>query len=798
MKLSLKTLRDYVDIPVSVEEYTEKMIRTGTAVEGAEHLGAEIENVVVGRVLTCENVEGSDHLHLCTVDVGGEAPLQIVCGAPNVGVGKLVPVALDGAKLPGGMKIKKGKLRGIVSEGMLCAATELKVPQDLYDSVGDEGLLIFNEDYPLGSDVRPIFGLDDTAVDFEILANRPDCLCALGIARETAAALGSNLHIPPVQVKESIGKMADEVKVSVLDSDLCPRYAARVIQNVRIAPSPAWLRQYLHAAGLRSINNIVDITNFVMLEYGHPMHAFDLSHVRGKEIIVRRAKAGEQLTTLDGIERTLRTDDLVICDKEGATGLAGIMGGEESEITEATQTVMFECASFDRTAIRLTARAMGMRTESSGRFERGVAPETVMDALERACMLVNELDAGDVASGVVDIYPAPKAPRVITASVRAIQGRSGVAIPAQDMQRILAKLCFEVSLDGDTLIATVPPFRSDVEAEADLCEEVLRIYGYDHIGTDALKGETTQGGISPMLRLKNRAAGILGGLGYFEIMNYSFTGFKEIAKLGLAADDLRMQPMPIRNPLGEDTAVMRPTLVPDMLRTLAFNMNHATEAAGLYEMAALFDHHHPTAEGLPTETQSLCIGAYGSDVSFFSVRTVCEALLRMGDVAFDIVPGGDPYYHPGRVARLMHEGNVLAQIGEVHPNVREAFDMPKRAVIAEMNLALLLKLAQPMGEIKPLPRFPGITRDLALVMAENVAVGPLMADMRTAAGKLLENITMFDVYRNATQVGINLKSVAFSLAFRAPDRTLTDAEVQKALDKVQKLCAEKYDAVVRG
>lgn len=797
MKLSLKMLREYVDIPVTPEEYAERMIMAGTAVEGLEDLGAELEKVVVGKVLTCENVEGSDHLHLCTVDVGGGGPLQIVCGAPNVTVGVLVPVALDGARLPGGVKIKKGKLRGMVSEGMLCSATELKIPQELYPSIGDEGLLLFKEEYPLGSDVRPIFGLDDVAVDFEILANRPDCLSALGIARESAAALGTTLHIPPVTVKEAGGDILSEVGVRVEDPDLCPRYAARVIKNVRIAPSPAWLRQYLHGAGLRSINNIVDITNYVMIEYGHPMHAFDLSKVRGKEIIVRRAKAGEALTTLDGVERQLRTEDLLICDRDGATGLAGIMGGEESEIREGTQEVMFECASFDRTAIRLTARALGMRTESSGRFERGVAPGTVMDAMNRALMLVNLLDAGDVVGGVIDLYPSPKVPQVITASVKRIQDRAGVEIPAQAMKEILERLSFQVTLEGDVLTVTVPSFRGDLDGEADLCEEVLRIYGYDHIGVAALRGETTQGGVSPMMRMKNRIAAILGGLGYDEIMNYSFTGLKEIAKLGLPESDPRMRPMPIRNPLGEDTAVMRSTLAPDMLRTLAFNMNHSTEEARLYEMAAVFDHHQPTEEGLPTETQWLCLGAYGS-VDFFTVRGAVEAILRALDIPWEVAPGGDSYYHPGRVARLASGNAVYAQVGEVHPTVTEAFDMKRRAVVAEVNLALLLRDQKPMGEVKPLPRFPGMTRDLALVMDEAVAVGPLMMDMKTAAGNLLENISMFDVYRSLQQVGFKKKSVAFSLAFRAADRTLTDGEVQKAMDKVQKLCAEKYGAVVRG
>ncbi len=797
MKLSLKMLREYVDIPVTPEEYAERMIMTGTGVEGAENLGAELENVVVGKVLTCEKVEGSDHLHACTVDVAGESPLHIVCGAPNVGVGKLVPVAMDGARLPGGVKIKKGKLRGLVSEGMLCSATELKIPQELYPSVGDEGLLIFQEEHPLGSDVRPILGLDDTAVDFEILANRPDCLCALGIARETAVALNTALHIPKAQVKEAGGNIAEEVKVRVEDPDLCPRYMARVIKNVRIAPSPAWLRQHLHAAGLRSINNIVDITNYVMLMCGHPMHAFDLAKVRGKEIVVRRAKAGETLTTLDGIPRSLRPDDLVICDRDGATGLAGIMGGEESEIRESTRDVMFECASFDRTAVRLTARTLGMRTESSGRFERGVAAETVKDAMDRALALVNLLDAGDVVAGEIDLYPSPKPPRQIVASVGRIQDRAGVDIAPVAMKEILEKLHFQVTLEGDRLTALVPPFRGDLDGEADLCEEVLRFYGFQHIGVQPLKGETTQGGVSPMMRLKNRASAILRGMGYYEIMNYSFTGKKEIAKLGLPDSDLRMQPMEIRNPLGEDTAVMRSTLVPDMLRTLAFNMNHATEEASLYEMAAVFDAHHPTAEGLPAEEQQLALGVYGPKADFFAVRGAVEALLRASGIAYEVVAGGDSYYHPGRVARLVQGDTVYAQVGEAHPGLREAFDLPKRAVVAEVSLHLLLRDERPMGEIKPLPRFPGMTRDLALVMGESVAVGPLMKDMTAAAGSLLESIALFDVYRGL-QVGVNKKSVAFSLAFRAADRTLTEAEVQKAMDKVQKLCAEKYEAVIRG
>ncbi len=795
MRLSMEMLRDYAEIPVSPKEYEERMIMTGTSVEGVEDLGGEIDKVVVGRVLTCEGVEGT-HLHQCTVDVGGEEPLHIVCGAPNVAAGELVAVALDGAKLPGGVKIKKGKLRGMVSEGMLCSATELKIPQELYPSVGDEGILVFEDEHPLGADIKPIVGLNDVAVEFEILANRPDCLCALGVARETAAALGTSFRAPEISVTEAGGDIRSEVTVDVQAPDLCPRYAARVIRNVRVAPSPMWLRKYLHGAGLRSINNVVDITNFVMLEYGHPMHAFDLDKVRGKQIIVRRAKDGETLKTLDGEERALRASDLVICDSERATGLAGVMGGEESEITEATRTVMFECASFDRTAIRLTSRALGLRTESSGRFERGVSPASVGEALERACMLVNQLDAGDVVSGVIDLYPAPITMKPVTASIARISERAGVPIPAEDCVRILEKLMFKVERDGDTLTVTPPDFRADVEGEADVCEECLRMYGYEHIGCTRLRGETTQGGVGPMLRLKNRARGLLQGLGYLEVMNYSFVSPRMIEKLGLPEGDARLDPMPIRNPLGEDTSVMRPTLAPGMLNTLSFNMNHGVETARLYEAAAVFDHHKPTDEGLPTETQTLCLGAYGEGIDFYSVRGALEALLRAEGVRYAVEPGADAYYHPGRSARLTCGGETLAQLGEAHPDVREAYDLPKRAVMAELNLNLLLSLSTPMGELKPLPRFPSVARDLALAMDERVPVGPLMAAMKKAAGSLLESIRMFDVYRGA-QVGLSKKSVAFTLTFRAPDRTLTEPEIAKAMEKVRKACDEQ-GAQIRG
>ena len=797
MKIPMQWIGAYTPISLEPQAYMDRMIMCGDGVEGYENLGAEVENVVVGRVLTCVPHPDSDHLRVTTVDVGEGEPLQIVCGAPNCEAGILVPVAKVGARLPGGVKIKKGKLRGVASEGMLCSSEELGVPVELYPSVGAAGLLIFQEDYPLGADVRPILGIDDTVMDFEVLANRPDCLSVWGMARETAVACGSTFHKPEITVKESGGDIHDYVQVEVRDPDLCPRYVARVIKDVRVGPSPMWLRKYLHGAGMRSINNVVDITNFVMLETGHPMHAFDLDMVEGRHIIVRRAVEGEHITTLDGKAHALTSGQLVICDASKPSCVAGIMGGEESEITEKTRTMMFECAVFDRAATRVTSRALGIRTESSGRFEKGVSVKTAMEAMDRACQLINELDAGDVVSGVIDLYPEPAQQQVVTGSCKRIAQRTGVDIPPEEIERILTALYFDVKREGDALTAVVPDFRQDVEGEADLSEEVLRIYGYDKIPSTLLRGETTPGGRSDRMRLKDDLAGQLQGMGYYEIMNFSFLSPKDIEKLNLPAGDERLQPLQIRNPLGEDTSVMRSTLVPGMLKTLALNMNHGNETACLYEAAAVFDPLHPTAEGLPTETQTLCLGVYGKEEDFYTLRGAVEQLLRHRGIAFDIVPGGESYHHPGRCARLMQGETVLCTLGEVHPAVRENFDMPARALVAEINLKTIAALSQPMGAVKPMPRYPAVSRDLSLVMAESSSVGPLMADMAKAAGAILEDVKLFDVYRSAA-LGADMKSVAFAFVFRGADRTLTEQEITAAMDKILKVAAEKYNAVIRS
>lgn len=796
MKVSKKWIEQYAAIPVSVEEYQQQMILHGTGIEGVEDLSATVHGVVVGRILSIMPHTNSDHMLICQVDVGDQQ-VQIVTGAQNIQVGDLVPVALEGATLPGGKRIRASKLRGELSQGMLCAGPELGVPVDLYPSVGDAGILVFQEEHPLGVDVKSILGIDDAVIDFEILANRPDCQCVWGVARETAAIMGTAFRKPDISVDVVPGTVEEYVRIQVEDEALCPRYVGRVVKNVRIAPSPMWMRAALHAAGVRSINNIVDITNYVMLETGHPMHAFDLEKVRDAHIIVRRARPGEALRTLDGKLRELTPEMLVISDQTAATGIAGIMGGEESEITDQTATLLFECAAFDRTSVRITSRSLGMRTESSGRFEKGVCPATAREAMDRACQLVRMLDAGEVVEGIYDHYPHPVLPQEITASVARISRRAGVEIPAEDMVRILSMLHFKATLQGDMLRAYPPIFRQDIDGEADLCEEVLRIYGYHHLKPTTLRGETTLGGRSPRVRMRDQVKRILVGMGYYEVVNFSFVSPKWVAKLQLSADDPRQTQLKLLNPLGEDTSVMRSSLVPSMFNVLSFNHNHSNAEALLFETAPVFDNMERKAGELPQENWMLCVGAYGDTLDFYHLRSVVIELFRQFGIEASIEIGGEPYHHPGRSATLYAQGQVVATLGEVHPDVGESFDLPRRALLAEVHLEQILALQKPLGRVNPLPRFPAITRDLALVMDEGALVGKIQEAIQQAGGELLERVEVFDVYRGA-QVLTGRKSVAFSLTFRDTERTLSDADVVPLFERIVATCAQKFDAYIRS
>ncbi|MHC1785870.1 MAG: phenylalanine--tRNA ligase subunit beta [Christensenellales bacterium] len=797
MKTSMNWLRCYTPISLDDQAYMEAMIRTGTAVERVERLGDSLDQVVVGRVVSCLPHENSDHLHVCQVDVGAGDLLQIVCGAPNVAEGQLVPVALVGAKLPGGLEIKPGKLRGVASNGMLCSASELLVPQDLYPSVGEAGLLVFGEDHPLGSPVRLALGLDDAVVDVEVLANRPDLLSVWGLARESAAVLDLPFTLPRLDYREGPGDIRDYVAIRIEDEERCPRYAGRVIRNVRVAPSPLWLRSFLHAAGMRSINNIVDITNYVMLETGHPMHAFDLQQVRGGQIIVRTAGLGESLTTLDGRQHALVGGELLICDGQGPIGLAGIMGGLESEITGDTRDILFECAAFERAQTRVTARSLGIRTEASGRFERGVNPATVMTALDRACHLVEALGAGEVVGGCYDYYPHPQQRPPVVGSVQRIAGRTGVAISGEEMVSLLERLQFEVSLAGDRLSATPPLFRQDIEQEADLCEEVLRLAGYDRIPSTRLRGEATSGGDSLRRRRQSGLQAVLSGLGYDEIINFSFFGQKQLDSLNLPPDDKRLNALRILNPLGEDTALMRTTLAPDMIRVLGLNMAHGNKEARLYEFGTLYDALTRTEEGLITERPCLSLGCYGPDLGFYPMRDAVLTLLAQQGIAYDIKAAESSYLHPGRCAVISAGSTNIALVGEVHPDIADAFGLTERACLAEIDLAALYAGSEPMGHVQDLPRMPSVGRDIALVLSETQPLLPVLQAIRRAGGALLEETQLFDVYRGA-QLPEGKKSVAFSLSFRAADRTLEEKEIAALMDKIQRSCRMQFGAEVRG
>lgn len=785
MKVPMKWLKEYVDINMPAEEYASKMVMTGTAVEGVEKTGEQFEKVVAGKVLSCVDHPNSDHLHVCMVDVGEAEPLQIVCGAPNVHEGMRVAVALDGARLPGG-KIKKGKMRGEVSMGMLCSGPELDVPAGLYPHIGDEGILEIFEDVAPGTDVKQVFGLGDDIIDFEILANRPDCLSVWGLARESSAVLEEHFVMPEIAVEETgAGTFDDYAKVEVQDDVLCPRYCARVITDVKIGPSPKWMREYLYGAGVRPINNIVDITNFVMLETGHPMHAFDLSKVKEQTIVVRRARPGEHLTTLDGKEHALDETMLVISDRENATGLAGIMGGEESEIVDDTASVLFECAAFERANNRVTARKLGIRTESSGRFEKGVCPETALEALNRACMLVNMLECGKVVPGCYDNYPNPKPPVEIDAEVGRICRRIGVDVPAETMEDILNRLYIDTTLiGGDLLHCEVPAFRQDMETEADVSEEVLRMYGYDHIPSTLMNGVTMAGHRNPVTVFADRVKAALVGMGLFEVLNYSFISPKWIDAMDLPEDDARRAPVLLRNPLGEDTSVMRTSLVPSMLNTVANNLNRGNGAGRLFELSKTFAPGEKAGD-LPVERNALCLAAFGDGADFYTVKNIVVGLLAKFGVTAAIEAAGDGYYHPGRKAVMSVDGVKLAALGEIHPDVAERFDIRGRVILAEVDLDALMPLEKDFYGVKPLPRFPAVSRDIAVVVDEQVGAGTMMDAIRKAAAKTLEDVKLFDIYRGE-KLGAGRKSVAYAITLRAPDRTLTDEEINNTMDKVLK------------
>jgi phenylalanyl-tRNA synthetase beta chain len=789
MNLSRKWLSAYTDIKVSSKEYADKMTMSGSKVELTREPSAEIKNVVVGRVIAIERHPDSDHMWVAQLDVGQGEPVQIVTGAQNVRAGDLVPVALHKSLLPCGKKIEKGKLRGVMSGGMLCSLSELNLDRHDFPYADEDGILILQEDCKPGDNIAPVIGADDSIVEFEITNNRPDCLSVLGLARESAVTFGTELQIPEPTVKGSGGDIGEHLTIEIMSPDLCPRYTGRMIKNIKIEPSPKWMRQRLRAAGVRPINNIVDITNYVMLEYGQPMHAFDYACLEGGRIVVRTARPGEVMNTLDGTPRALTADMLVIADANKPVGVAGVMGGENSEITKNTKYAVFESANFNGISIRKTAMALGMRTDASSRFEKGLDPENTLRAVQRACQLVEELGAGEVLEGVIDITAKRYVPRALALEPEKICRLLGADIPVSFMIETLRQLGF--TCDGE--LVTVPSWRADVEHYSDLAEEVARFYGYNVIEPTMFGGETVAGGLTTRQALERRAGELLRGMGWSEIYTYSFISPSAYDKIALGENSPLRGSTVILNPLGEDTSVMRTTALPSMLETLSRNASYRNQNVRLYELAKVY---RPSDETLPDERLILTLGAYGK-TDFFAVKGCVEALfkeLRVTEVRFE-TDGDNTSYHPGRCAAVFSGAAPVGVIGQVHPEVTKNYDLGE-TYTAELDFTALLCVRASESKYVPLPRFPSIMRDLALVCDKTVTVAALTACIRRGGGSLLRSVELFDVY-TGSQVPEGKKSVAFSLTLRADDATLTDADADAVTKKVLSLLVTELGAVIR-
>ncbi len=795
MKLNRKWLHEeFVDLShISDKEFVEKLTVFGQKVETWERMDAEIKNVKVGRVVSIVRHENSDHMWVCQVDVGEEEPVQIVTGAQNVHEGDLVPAALHNSYLPGGVHITKGKLRGEKSNGKLCSFAELGLTQnDLPEAYADGIWILNDEDCKPGDDINLVIGNDDTIVDFEITNNRPDCYSIIGLARESAAAFGMQMkHHEPVVKGSDAGSIFDYLDVEVPAENLCNRYSSRMVANVRIAPSPKWLRQRLRANGVRPINNIVDITNYVMLEYGQPMHAFDYRYVSSGKIVVREAEEGETLTTLDGNVRNLKPGMLVIADENKPIGLAGIMGGENSEILDDTTTVVFESANFNGTSIRQTALALGMRTESSGKFEKNLDPMMTVPAVQRACELVELLECGDVLDGIIDIINYVPEARTLPLEVAKINRLLGTEISKEEMVKYLNLL--EIPVEGDTI--QVPSFRPDLNLMADIAEEVGRSYGYNEIPITALK-TSTQGGYSPYMLAENQAGLLCRSLGYSEIITYSFVSPAIFDQIRLPADSPLRNTLKIQNPLGEDTSIMRTIALPSMLDILSRNFAYHNKAVKLYELAKIY----LPVEGqvLPEEPKMLVLGTYGANETFFTLKGELEAIfkgLRMPKASYEAVCD-NPSYHPGRCARVSMSGIAIGYMGQVHPKVAANYGIDTEVYCVEIDFTKLFTLRLPDPTYIPLPKYQSASRDLSFICDESVTVAQAEDVIITAAGKLLRGVKLFDIYRG-TGVPDGKKSMAFSLELRADDRTLTDTDTEGVTGKVLAALKDKLNAVLR-
>ncbi len=794
MNTPISWMKAYVpDLDVDVQEFVDKMTLSGSHVEGYEKKDKNLEKIVVGRIETMEKHPDADKLVVCQVNVGSES-LQIVTGAKNVKVGDLIPLVLDGGKVaaahgddneyPDGIKIKKGKLRGVESNGMMCGIEELGSSRDFYPEAPEDGVYVF----PEGSSVKPgddavhALGLDDTVVEYEITSNRVDCFSMIGMAREVAATFRKPFYPPVVTVKANDKDVNDFVKVTVKDHDLCSRYCARVVENIKIGPSPKWMQDRLKAMGIRSINNLVDITNYIMEEYGQPMHAYDLDTIANHEIIVKRANDGDTFVTLDGQDRKMDSDILMICDGEKEVGIAGIMGGENSMITDNVKTVLFEAACFDGTNIRLASKRIGLQTDASFKFTKGLDPNTAMEAINRACQLVEEMGCGDVVGGVVDIYPEPVKEKVLEFEPDRYNKLLGTDISKEEMLTYLTKLELVYNEQDNTL--TIPTFRQDLNCAADIAEEVARFYGYDNIPVSLPKGEATVGKKPFDQRVQGIAREICERNGFSGGMTYSFESPKVFDKLLLPEDAMERQAIVIANPLGEDFSIMRTVSLNGMLTSLATNYNRRNKVARLYELGNIYLPKALPLTELPDEKMRLTLGMYGAG-DFFDMKGVVEEIFdKLGVTGAECEPSNDiPYLHPGRQARIQKGKLDLGFIGQIHPEVGDNYNLKTEAYVAVLNMEVITMLTNFDRKYEGIAKFPASTRDLSMVMDKGLFVGQIEHVIKKNAGKILESCELFDVYEGE-QVGAGKKSVAFSLIFRAKDRNLESAEVDKAVEKV--------------
>ena len=798
MKLSRKWLAEFTTVKADDKTYADKMTITGSKVEATEDLGATTENVVLAQVKELNRHPDADTLWVCLMDVGQAEDIIIVTGAQNLKVGDYCPAALHKSKLPCGKEIKKGKLRGVESNGMLVSLDELCLEQNDYPYAVEDGILTFlpeeMEGFQVGDDIRPLLGFDDKVVEFEITSNRPDCLSAIGIARETAASFDTELRLAEPTVKGSAGNISEHLDAEILDEDLCKRLSLRLVKNVKIKASPLWMRQRLRAHGVRPINNIVDITNYVMLEYGQPMHAFDYDSLAGGTIYARRSKAGESIETLDGVVRNLE-DALVIADAEKAVGIAGVMGGASSEITEKTTTVVFEAANFDATSIRKTASKLGLRTDASGRFEKGLDPMTTIPAINRAAELVEQLGAGEVVDGYLDLIAYDSTAKTLQLEYKRINALLGTEISRDEMVKILEKVGFTVTEDD---MVTVPSWRLDVTVYADLAEEVARFYGYDIIPSTMFAAETTQGGFSKRQKQERAAGALFRSLGFHEILTYTFTGQYAYDNIRLPEDSILRENLRILNPLGEDTSHMRRTAIPAMLDILARNANYRNPKAKLYELAKIYIPKQDS-ETLCDEVLQLTLGTYGAGQDFYCLKGAVEQFLSHLRITGEtwVSCTDDSVFHPGRTAEIFLGEQSLGRLGQVHPLTAKNYGFETEVFVANLNLEVLFANMGAEKTYVPLPKFPSMTRDIALVCEENITAAAVKEVILQAGGKRLISCDLFDVY-TGEHIEKGKKSMAFALSFRAEDKTLTDEETDAQTSKILNALKEKLNAVLRA